>query len=76
MRAEQADGVSIRLPASGDHPYNFGLLLMSQLWRSLANMPFPASDLQTSLRAFPQHRAFELANDPTTCIMRPAGMVV
>jgi hypothetical protein len=41
VHAEQAGRVSSRLSSPGDHPNNFSLLLMIQLWRSPANAPLP-----------------------------------
>jgi hypothetical protein len=46
VNAEQAGRVRSRLPASGDHPHNLGLLLVTQLGRPPANAPLPAGGLQ------------------------------
>jgi len=60
VHAKQAGCVSSRFPPPGDHPNNFSLLLIIQLWRSPANPPLPAGSLQTNFRTFAQHRPFEL----------------
>jgi hypothetical protein len=52
---------AVRTPEAG---HNLSLLLTSQLWRSPANAPFPASGLQADFSAFPQHRPFKFGERP------------
>jgi hypothetical protein len=64
VNVEQAGGISRSLLAFSNEADNLFLLRQRQFRSASANAPFKAGQIQTRLRAFPQHGAFKFCEGP------------